>query len=45
MESVKVYSPVEDKKIRETMGSSEIWKLCYHIDELSVAKEKHPNFF
>ena len=43
METVKVYSPVEDNKIRETLGNSPIWKgLRYHIDELSIAKEKHP---
>lgn len=42
METVKVYSPIEDKKIRETLGDSPIWKgLRYHVDELSVAKEKH----
>jgi polysaccharide pyruvyl transferase WcaK-like protein len=42
METVKVYSPVEDKKIRETLGDSPIFKgLRYHSDELSIAKEKH----
>lgn len=42
MESVKVYSPVEDKKIRETLGDSPIWKgLRYHVDELALAKAKH----
>lgn len=41
MEIVKVYSPVEDKKIREDMNNSPIWKQCYHIDELTVAKTKH----
>lgn len=42
MEIVKVYSPIEDKKIRETLGNSPIWKgLRYHIDELAIAKAKH----
>lgn len=41
MEIVKVYSPVEDKKIREDMNNSSIWKQCYHIDELAAARAKH----
>lgn len=46
METVKVYSPIEDKKIRETMSDSPIWKgLRYHIDELAIAKEKHPTLY
>lgn len=46
METVKVYSPIEDKKIRENLNDSPIWKgLRYHIDELSIAKEKHPTLY
>lgn len=42
MEVVKVYSPVEDKKIRENINNSPIWKgLRYHIDELEAAKSAH----
>lgn len=46
METVKVYSPVEDTKIRETLNNSPIWKgLRYHIDELAVAKSKHATLY
>lgn len=42
MEVVKVYSPIEDKKIRENINGSPIWTgLRYHITELDIAKEKH----
>lgn len=42
METVKVYSPVEDKKIRENLNGSPIWTgLRYHIDELETAQKKH----
>lgn len=43
METVKVYSPIEDKKIRENVINSPIWTgLRYHIDELKEARKKHP---
>jgi hypothetical protein len=46
MEPVKVYSPIEDKKIREHLQDSPIWKgLRYHIDELTEAKLKHSDLF
>lgn len=42
METVKVYSPIEDKKIRENLNGSPIWSgQRYHIDELEEAKSKH----
>jgi hypothetical protein len=46
MEPVKVYSPIEDKKIRETLNDSPIWKgLRYHISEVEIAKKNHPILF
>lgn len=46
METVKVYSPVEDKKIRENFNNSPIWTgLRYHSSELAVAKEKHATLY
>lgn len=46
METVKVYSPVEDKKIRETLGNSSIFKgTRYHISELNTAKKNHDVLF
>ncbi len=42
METVKVYSPVEDKKVRENLNNSPIWTgERYHIDELEAAKARH----
>ena len=41
MEIVKVYSPVEDKDIRNNLNGSPIWKKAYHADELDAAKQKH----
>lgn len=46
MEIVKVYSPIEDKKIRENVNGSPIWTgLRYHTDELTKAWEKHSELY
>jgi len=37
MEIVKVYSPVEDKDIRNNLNGSPIWKKAYHADEYKEA--------
>jgi hypothetical protein len=42
MEIVKIYSPIEDKEIRNNLNGSPIWKQAYHVDELETAKTKHP---
>jgi len=34
MKDVKVYSPVEDKAIRENLNDSPIWKKAYHAEDL-----------
>jgi hypothetical protein len=34
MEDVKVYSPIEDKEIRNNLNGSPIWKNAWHHDEL-----------
>lgn len=42
MEIVKVYSPIEDKKIRENLGNSPIFKgERYHESEVEEARKKH----
>jgi hypothetical protein len=41
MESVKVYSPVQDNEIRTNLQNSPIWKQAYHTDDLPVARVKH----
>jgi hypothetical protein len=42
METVKVLSPVEDKKIRENIESSPIWKgKRYHESELAIAEKEN----
>jgi hypothetical protein len=42
METVKVYSPIEDKEIRKNLGNSTIFKGDrYHESEIEIAKKKH----
>ena len=40
METIKVYSPIEDKEIHNNLNASPIWKQAYHEDELSEVKNK-----
>lgn len=38
----KVYSPIEDKKIRKNIVNSPIWKKCYKEEEITKEiREKH----
>lgn len=45
METVNVYSPVEDKQIRTNLNNSPIWKKAYHEDELERAEKRYPHLF
>jgi len=45
MEIVKVYSPVEDKKIENDFINSPIWKQAYHAEDLKEAEKKFPQMF
>ena len=45
METIKVYSPVEDKEIRNNLKDSPIWKQAYHADELPMARAKYREMF
>jgi hypothetical protein len=45
LEPVVVYSPIEDKDIRNTLGNSLIWKKAYHPDDLKEAKKKHATLY
>jgi hypothetical protein len=45
METVKVFSPVDDKDIRQNLSASPIWKQSYTEDELKEAEKKHPVLF
>lgn len=45
METIKVYSPVEDREIQKNLADSPIWKTAYHKDELEEAKTKHNQMF
>ena len=40
LENVTVYSPVEDKDIKKTLGDSPMWKKSIHPDDL--ADEQKP---
>jgi hypothetical protein len=42
LETVKVYSPIEDKEVRQNLGNSPIFKgTRYHESELTLAKKNH----
>jgi hypothetical protein len=41
METIKVYSPIEDKNIKKDLNNSPIWKKAIHPDEINELKEKH----
>jgi len=45
MENVSVYSPVEDKDIRNNLNGSPIWKQAYHAEELAEAQKKNATMF
>jgi hypothetical protein len=45
MELVKIYSPVEDKNIRENLNDSPIWKKAYHEEDLPKLKASHQVIF
>jgi len=45
METIKVYSPVEDNDIRKNLNDSPIWKKAFHEDELKEARNKHAIIF
>lgn len=45
METVKVFSPVDDKDIRQNLNGSPIWKLAYHESELAVANKMHTEMY
>ena len=46
LETVKVYSPVEDKEVRTNLGNSPIFKgIRYHESELALAKKNHADLF
>lgn len=45
MENVNVYSPVEDKNIKNNLNESSIWKTAYHESELQEAEKKHATLY
>jgi len=45
MENVKVYSPVEDKKIRTEFQNSPIWKKAYTEEEYMENPKRYPYWF
>lgn len=45
METIKIYSPINDTEIRNNLNASPIWKEAYHEDELQEAKKKHSNLY
>ena len=46
LETVKVYSPIEDREVRTNLGNSPIFKgIRYHESELALAKKNHEILF
>ena len=45
METVKVYSPIEDKEIKKNLKDSTIWKSAYHVDDLILSLNTHANMY
>lgn len=45
METIKVLSPVQDKKIRENLDGSPIWKKAYREDELKIAEKENSELY
>jgi len=45
MEIVKVYSPIEDKEIKNNLNGSPIWGLAYHAEDLLEVEKKFPAMF
>ena len=45
MEKVDVYSPVEDKKIKTTLGDSPIWKKASTEEEYKENTRRYPVWF
>ena len=45
LETVKVYSSIEDKEVRTNLGDSPIWKQAYHESEYKEALKKHAQMF
>lgn len=45
METVKVFSPVDDKGIRTNLNDSPIWKQAYHEEDLKEAQKKHTEMY
>jgi len=45
METVKVYSPVNDENIQKDLNGSPIWKQAYHESEVAVAQKNHTEVY
>lgn len=45
METVKVYSPVNDENIKKNLEGSPIWKKAYTAEELAVAKKTNATLY
>lgn len=45
MKDEKIYSPIEDTKIREDLNGSPMWKQTYHESDVNEAAMKHPVLF
>jgi hypothetical protein len=45
METIKVYSTIEDKNIKKDLNDSPIWKKAIHADDLREAEGKYDHLW
>ena len=45
METIKVYSVVEDKNIQKNLNDSPIWKQAIHPDDLESVKDNYETLY
>jgi hypothetical protein len=45
METIKVYSTIEDKNIKKNLNDSPIWKKAIHADEIQELQHKYDSIF
>jgi len=45
METIKVYSTIQDPNIRKNLNESPIWKKAIHADDLNSVKDGLPSIW
>ncbi len=45
METIKVYSTIEDKDIKKNLNNSPVWRKAIHEDDLQSVKDTLPSIW